>query len=77
MKSLQWCLTLCDSMDCSPPAPLSMGFSRQDYCSSLPCPHPKDLPDSEMEGTVSLKSPELPGGLFTTSATWEALELFT
>ena len=23
------CPTLCDPMDCSPPAPLSMGFSRQ------------------------------------------------
>ena len=24
--------------------PLSMGFSRQDYCSGLPCPPPGDLP---------------------------------
>ena len=27
------CLTLCDPMDCSPQAPLSMGFSRQEYWS--------------------------------------------
>jgi len=26
-------------------APLSMGFSRQEYCSGLPCPPPEDLPD--------------------------------
>ena len=26
-------------------APLSMGFSRQEYCSGLPCPLPEDLPD--------------------------------
>ena len=30
-KSLQLCLTLCNPMDCSPQAPLSMGFSRQQY----------------------------------------------
>ena len=27
----QSCLTLCDPVDCSPPAPLSMGFSRQEH----------------------------------------------
>ena len=26
-------------------APLSMGFSRQEYWSGLPCPYPGDLPD--------------------------------
>ena len=39
-KSLQSCPTLCNSTDCSPPAPLSMGFSRQEYWSGLPCPSP-------------------------------------
>ena len=29
------CLTLCDPVDCSPPAPLSMRFSRQEYWSGL------------------------------------------
>ena len=38
--SLQSCLTLCDPLDCSPPGPLSMGFSRQEYWSGLPCPPP-------------------------------------
>ena len=32
-------------------APLSMGFSRQDYWSGLPCPHPKDLPNLGIEPT--------------------------
>ena len=27
----QSCLTLCDPIDCSPKAPLSMEFSRQEY----------------------------------------------
>ena len=39
------CVWLCDSMDYSPPAPLSMGFSRQEYWSGLPCPSPGDLPN--------------------------------
>ena len=30
-------------------APLSMGFSRQEYCGGLPFPSPGDLPDPEME----------------------------
>ena len=32
----QLCLTLCDPVDCSSPAPLPMGFSRQEYWSGLP-----------------------------------------
>ena len=55
-------------------APLSMGFSRQEYWSGLPSPPPKDLPDPEVE-LVSLMSPALAGRFFTTNATWEALEL--
>ena len=39
-------------------APLSMGFSRQEYCSGLPCPSPGDLPDPGME-PVSFASPAL------------------
>ena len=42
-KLLQSCLTLCEPIDCSPKAPLSMGFSRQEYWSRLPCPSPGDL----------------------------------
>ena len=52
-------------------APLSMGSSRQEYWSGLPCPPPGDLPDPGIE-PVSLLSPALAGGFFTTSATWEA-----
>ena len=44
-KSLQSCPTLCDPMDCSCQAPLSMGFPRQGYWSGLPFPSPGDLPD--------------------------------
>ena len=49
-------------------APLSMGFSRQEYWSGWPCPSPGDLPEPGIKPT----SPVLAGGFFTTSATWEA-----
>ena len=35
---IQYCPTLWEPMDCSPPGPLSMGFSRQEYWSGLPLP---------------------------------------
>ena len=47
-------------------APLSVGFSRQEYWSGLPWPSPGDLPSPEIE-LVSLLSPALAGGFFTTS----------
>ena len=36
----QTCLTLSNPMDYSPPGPLSMGFSRQEYWSGVPLPSP-------------------------------------
>ena len=54
-----------------PLATLSMGFSRQEYWSGLPFPSPEDFPDPGIE-PMSLESPALAGGFFTTSATWEA-----
>ena len=45
----QLCPTLCDPMDYSPQAPLSMGFFRQEYWSGLPCPPPRDLPEPGIE----------------------------
>ena len=53
-------------------APLSMGFSRQEYRSGLPCPPPVDLPDPGIEPTSPM-FPVLAGSFFTTSTTWEAL----
>ena len=52
-------------------AHLSMGFSRQEYWSGLPCPPPGDLPDPGIK-PMSLTSPALAGGFFTTNTTWEA-----
>ena len=52
-------------------APLSMGFSMQEYWSGLPCSPPRDLPNLRIK-PESLMSPALTGRFFTTSATWEA-----
>ena len=52
-------------------APLSTGFSRQEYWSGLPFPPSGDLLDPGIE-PVSLMSSALAGGFFITSATWEA-----
>ena len=57
-KSLQLCPTLCDPVDCVHQAPLSMGFSRQEYWSELPFLSPGDLPNPGIE-PVSLMSPVL------------------
>ena len=62
---------LCDPKDCSPPTPLSIEFSRQEYWSGLPYPPPGDLPDPRTE-SVSFTSPALVGRFFNTSATWES-----
>ena len=48
-------------------APLSMGFSRQEYWRGLPCPPPGDLSDSGIKH-ASLKSL----ALASTITAWEA-----
>ena len=48
-------------------APLSMGFSRQEYWSGLPFPSPGDIPEPGIE-PGSLTSPALAGGFFVASA---------
>ena len=46
MYLLGTCVQLfCDSVDCSLPAPLSQGLSRQEHWSGQPFPSPGDLPD--------------------------------
>ena len=53
--------TLCNPMDCSRQAPLSMGFPRQEHWSRLPFPSQGDVPDPGIEA----RSPALTGGLVT------------
>ena len=60
---VQLCATLW-TLACQ--ALLSMGFSRQEYWSGLPCPPLGDLLHPGIEPR-SLKAPELAGVFFTTS----------
>ena len=52
---VQSCPTLCNPMDCSGQALLTMGFSRPEYWSGLPCLPPGDLPNPG----IKPRSPEL------------------
>ena len=58
------CLTLATPWTVACQAPLSIGFSRQEYWSGLPCLPPGELPDPGME-PVSPVSPALAGRFFT------------
>ena len=66
----QSCLTL-TPWTVARQAPLSMGFSRQEYWSGLLCPPPGDLPDPEIEPR-SLTFPASASGFSSSSAVWEA-----
>ena len=48
-------------------APLSLGFSRQEYWNGLPFPSPRDLPNPG----IGPKSPALAGRFFTTDTSGE------
>ena len=62
----QLCPTLCDPWTVAHQVPLSMEISRHKYWSGLLCLPAGDLPDPGME-LMSLMSPALAGGFFTTS----------
>ena len=54
------CLTLSTPWTVAGQTPLSMGFSRQEYWSGLPCLPPGDLPDSGIEpGSLELQADSL------------------
>ena len=67
-KSLQWCPTLCNAMDCSPPGS-SAHRDSPDKNTGVGCPPPGDLPNPGIE-PMFLISPALASRFFTTT-TWE------
>ena len=67
----QSCPTLFHLLTVACQAPLSMGFSRQEYWTGLPFPPPGDLPNPRIK-PASPVPPALAGGFFTHWATWEA-----
>ena len=66
------CPTLATPWTVAGQASLSMGFSRQEYWSGVPCPSSGDRHDSGIEPTSPM-SPALAGGFLTTSTSWETL----
>ena len=60
--SLSWVQLFATPWTIAHQAPLSLGFSRQEYCSGLPFPPPGDLPGLGIETA----SPSLAGRCFTT-----------
>ena len=56
-KSFQ---SLCHPMGCSPAAPVSMGFPRQEYWSGEPFPSSGDLPGPRTEPSPALQVDSLP-----------------
>ena len=71
MVLTQSCLNFSTPQTVARQAPVSMGFSRQEYWSGLPFPLPGDLSDPGIE-PKSLMSLALAGRFFTTSSSWEA-----
>ena len=78
MHTIQACMLRCFSQvqlfvtlwTAAHQAPLSMGFSRQEYWSGLPCPRPGDFSHPEIE-PASPANLALAGWFFTTSTNWE------
>ena len=63
--------TLCNPMDCGSPGSSVHGILQSRILEWVAIPSPGALPDSGIE-PLSLKSPALAGGFFTTSTTWVA-----
>ena len=70
-KLLQLYPTLCNPMDCSPSASSVHGILQARILEWVAISSSGDLPDPGIE-PASLTSPNLAGGFFTTSTTWEA-----
>ena len=67
---------LCNQWTVAYQSLLSIGFSRQEFSSGLPVPSPGDPPDPGME-PLSLTSPAVGGGFFTTSEHHLKISLLT
>ena len=65
-------LTLCNTMDCSPPgSSIHEIFFRQEYWSGLPFPSSGDLPNPGIK-PASLASPALASRFFATVLPWKS-----
>ena len=61
VKATEWCLTLCDPMDCTPPGSSAHEILQQEYCNGLPFPSPGDLANPGIKpGSPALQADSLP-----------------
>ena len=74
VKSLSYVRFFATSWTVAYQAPLSMGFSRQEYWSGLPCSPPGDLPDPGREPAYL---PAMAGRFFNTSPPRRPMMLFS
>ena len=65
---------LCDTMNCSQTGSSSMGFSRPEYWSGLPCPLPQNLPTQGLTPTSCF--PCIGRQILNQCATWEVPILY-
>ena len=70
-RLLQWIQLFATTWTIVHQAPLSMGFSRQEYWSRLPCPPPGDLPDPG----IKPRSPPLQMDSLTAEPPGKSLDL--
>ena len=72
-KLLPWCLTLCDTLDCSPPGSSVLGIIQARILEWVGCHAlPQGIFLTQGSHPHLLMSPALAGRFFTTSATQEA-----
>ena len=69
-KSLQSCLTLCDSIDGSPPGSPVPGISRQEHWSGLPFPSPMHESEKWKWSRSIVSHPQRPHGLQPSISLW-------
>ena len=70
-KKFKLVASFCDPVDFSPPGFSIHGISQAKILNGLLFPSPGDLPNPRSQ-PAGLACPALAGGLFTTSANWEA-----
>ena len=75
MLSCFSCVQLCNLMDCSPPGSSVHEIIRARVLEWVAMPPSRDLYNPGIE-SLSLTSPALAGGFFTTCATWEAHNIY-
>ena len=77
-KLLQLCLTVYNPIDCSHQAPLSIGFSRQEYWSGLSFSSPGALPDPGIKArSPVLQADSLPTEISERWSIWKPQIIFS